>query len=454
MPMTPDLYRPTLRDDDDAPAFAPDPDAATRQSSLNRLATLLRIADGAWAMAVYRSPAIRSQMIDELTARLAPLPVVALALVDRPDRLFDYLRQLPPDAPPMVLFCHSYGDGLPALLRSLDLQRDVLARLPHRLVFWVNQFERSRFLELAPNFASRLSGTFQFPGEGLTGAPSLALVTPPHTSGGGESGASTARRRPYLPVRNARHRAEQIDYLQRRIHDLQQLLQRDDEAIGDAWYDLAGLLESGEPQRWAEAEAAYAEAARAYAGAGRSLAEAEARYRAGDAIYRAYQPAPAHEHLARALHQYRLLSDTMTTTPEAVLGEANVQKALGDLALREADLGEARRRYEAALTIYPVIGARLGEANVNLSLGDLCRQTKDPERAWRHYLLAQRFCARIQDRYSVARVLYRQGDWHAEQGHAADARGLYVQAIELWSSIGLANLADQIIVPRLHRIDI
>ncbi|HHW86624.1 MAG TPA: tetratricopeptide repeat protein, partial [Chloroflexi bacterium] len=43
---------------------------------------------------------------------------------------------------------------------------------------------------------------------------------------------------------------------------------------------------------------------------------------------------------------------------------ADVQKALGDLALRAADLGEARRCYEAALAIYPHIGARLGEANV------------------------------------------------------------------------------------------
>ncbi|MCB9119599.1 MAG: hypothetical protein H6640_07710 [Caldilineaceae bacterium] len=42
-------------------------------------------------------------------------------------------------------------------------------------------------------------------------------------------------------------------------------------------------------------------------------------------------------------------------------GEANVLQALGDLALREADLGEARRRYEAALAIYPQIGARLGK---------------------------------------------------------------------------------------------
>ncbi|MCB9119602.1 MAG: hypothetical protein H6640_07725 [Caldilineaceae bacterium] len=46
-------------------------------------------------------------------------------------------------------------------------------------------------------------------------------------------------------------------------------------------------------------------------------------------------------------------------------------QALGDLALREADLGEARRRYEAALAIYPQIGARLGEANVQKALGDL-----------------------------------------------------------------------------------
>ncbi len=339
--MTPDLPQLRAPAADTDKAEQPD-DATVRQSSLNRLATLLRIADGAWAMAVYRSPAIRSQMIDELTGRLAPLPIAVLALVDRPDRLFDYLRKLPPDAPPMALLCHSYGDGFPALLRSLDLQRDALARLPHRLVFWVNQFERSRFLELAPNFASRLSGTFHFPGEVLTGASPFTLATPTRASGG-ESGASMARRRPYLPVRNARHREEQVDYLQRRIHDLQQLLHRDEEAIGDAWYDLAGLLERGEPREWAETEAAYAEAARAYACAGRSLAEAEARYRAGDAAQRAYLPQAALEHLRRALHLYRLLSDTPeTTTPDAVLSE-RAQSVRGPGAQRRGAGGTKRR---------------------------------------------------------------------------------------------------------------
>ncbi|MCP4209898.1 MAG: CHAT domain-containing protein, partial [Halieaceae bacterium] len=52
-------------------------------------------------------------------------------------------------------------------------------------------------------------------------------------------------------------------------------------------------------------------------------------------------------------------------------GQANVHKALGDLALREDDLAGARQHYQAALDIYPAIGARLGQANVHKALGDL-----------------------------------------------------------------------------------
>ena len=133
-------------------------------------------------------------------------------------------------------------------------------------------------------------------------------------------------------------------------------------------------------------------------------------------------------------------------------GEANVLQALGDLALREDDLGEARRRYEAALAIYPQIGDRLGEANTYLSLGDLFRTTKDFAQAEECYLRAMQFYRQVADRYSIARVLYRLGDWHAEQNQFSDAQTAYEQAIDIWNSIGLANLANQIILPRLKNI--
>ena len=437
--MTPDVSRRLPPDADIEETDAPG-QAAVRQSSLNRLATLLRIADGAWAMAVYRSTAIRSQMIDELTARLAPLPVVNLSLVDRPARLFEYLRDLPPDAPPVALMCYAYGDGLPALLRSLDLQRDALARLPHRLVFWVNSYERSQFLELAPNFASRLSGTFQFPGESLAGAPPLAPAALPRT-GGGESGASTARRRPLLPVRSARHRDEQIDYLQRRIRDLQQLPRRDDEAIGDAWYDLAGLLESGEPRRLAEAEAAYAEAARAYAAAGEALAEAEARYRAGEAAWRAYLPQAALDHLHRALHLYRILTDTPQTTRTAVLGEANVLKAQGDVLYFLKQTEEALARYDQALGLFRTVGDRLGEANV---LSALARDAlgKDRDRAIQLLGQAKSLRQEIGDIYSLAVDLGNFGAALLQNGFAEDAVLYLSEAKQLFESRNLGKEAE------------
>jgi tetratricopeptide (TPR) repeat protein len=432
--MTLDLERPLLTAADDVLTSPNETAAAIRESSLNRLTTLLRIADGAWALAIYASATVRSQMIEELTARLAPLPVVELSLAAGPVQLFDYLRQLPADAPPLALMCHSYGDGLSPLLRSLDLQRDALARLPHRLVFWVNSYERRQFLEQAPNFTSRLGGTFRFPGAGPGSAPvTTAGMLQQVTS---DSSNSAVRRRPYLAVRNARHREEQISYLRQRIHDLQQMARRDDEAIGDAWYDLAGLLESGEPRRWADAEAAYAEAARAYACAGRSLAEAEARYRAGDAARRAYESAAALEHFARALHLFRVLVDTPATTPEAVAGEANVLKAQGDVLAFLDQREEALARYDQALALFRTVGARLGEANVLQAQGDVLAFLDQREEALARYDQALALFRTVGARLGEANVLKAQGDVLAFLDQREEALARYDQALALFRTVG------------------
>lgn len=55
-------------------------------------------------------------------------------------------------------------------------------------------------------------------------------------------------------------------------------------------------------------------------------------------------------------------------------------------------------------------------------------------------------------RYSLGRVLYRLGDWHNEQSDVETAARLYAQAIEHWQAIQLADLAGEIIVPRLQRL--
>jgi tetratricopeptide (TPR) repeat protein len=157
------------------------------------------------------------------------------------------------------------------------------------------------------------------------------------------------------------------------------------------------------------------------------------------------------------------------------LGEANVQKALGDLALREDDLAGARPRYEAALALYPQLGDRLGEANVQKALGDLAlregnrelavtllqkaigqyrrisdrlgeatalnvlgKATDNPEYFEQAILLH----TQIQSVYGVAVDSYYFGLSQNKLGNHKKAHELLTRAGELWRSIGLEVYAQ------------
>ncbi|MCB0115872.1 MAG: tetratricopeptide repeat protein, partial [Caldilineaceae bacterium] len=104
------------------------------------------------------------------------------------------------------------------------------------------------------------------------------------------------------------------------------------------------------------------------------------------------------------------------------------------------------------LQLFQAVGARLGEANVLLTLGDLLRRGEKYEAAWQHYERVLHLYSTIGDRYSIARVLYRMGDWKVEADLDDEAIPLYNQSITLWRGIGLADLASQIIEPRLNRL--
>ncbi|MCL4828151.1 MAG: tetratricopeptide repeat protein, partial [Caldilinea sp.] len=126
------------------------------------------------------------------------------------------------------------------------------------------------------------------------------------------------------------------------------------------------------------------------------------------------------------------------------LGEANVQKALGDLALREDDLGEARRCYEAALAIYPQIGDRLGEANVLAALARVELLEGQAERAMILLTRALNFYQSINDRYSIAVALYYFGFDLLRLDRRDDAAPLLLQAAGLFEEIGLPQYAVQL----------
>lgn len=143
---------------------------------LHRLATLLWLAEGAWALAVYDDPAHRRRLLHELRAAVAPLPVIEVSLAQgTPDPLsvLHTFVQHRAERAPLVSFT-GVERALPDLAGYLELERDTLARLPQRLLFWVTPDDVHDLALQAPNFLSRISGIFDFAGRG-TGLLDRAL---------------------------------------------------------------------------------------------------------------------------------------------------------------------------------------------------------------------------------------------------------------------------------------
>lgn len=419
-----------------AATLSPDEVLATRASSLRRLATLLRLAAGAWALAVYESGDVQRQMVDELRQAIAPLPLVEVSLLkETPDPL-RIVRGIEPDGEAPVVSFHSVGRQVADLAGYLDLQRDVLAGFPHRLLFWVNPRDRAELARRAPNFFSRLSGVFYFPGapatsdHGVSRPASLARAIEPAST------ASAVRRRPFLPVGDQRQRAQQIDFLHRRIRALRELPRPDSAAIGDAWYDLAGAFEQALPPRWLEGEAAYLEAARAYAAAGMTLAEAEARYQAGQAALRGYDYPGANNHLAAALTTFRLLTDSPRATPDAVAGEANVLTAQGSVFQALAQWQEARANYEEALGLYRSLSDLTGEAMMLNNIGGVYSALGEKQQALAYLEQALPLSRQVGDRAGEATTLNNMAGIYFSQGDYARSAGMLSNVLEIARQLG------------------
>ncbi len=417
-------------------ALSPAEALETRASSLRRLATLLRLARGAWALAVYESGDVRRQMVDELRQAVAPLELVEVSLLKGAPDPLRIVRGIDHDGEAPVVSFHAVGRQVADLAGYLDLQRDVLAGFPHRLVFWVDQHDRSQLARRAPNFYSRLSGVFYFPGApaalGQDARQPASLATtaaPVHAS-------SAVRRRPYLPTGDERQRVQLIDFLHERIRALRDLPRPDFAAIGDAWYDLAGIFETALPRRWLESEAAYLEAARAYAAAGMTLAEAEARYQAGDAALRAYDHQGALNHLAAALATYRLLAESPRATPDAVAGEANVLSVQGDVLSASGQGRDALARYQEALGLFRSVSDRAGEATTLNNIGLVYSALGEKQQALDFFNQALPFYRQVGDKAGEATTLNNIGGVYDALGEKQQALDFYNQALPLRRQVG------------------
>ena len=166
------------------------------------------------------------------------------------------------------------------------------------------------------------------------------------------------------------------------------------------------------------------------------LGEANVQKALGDLALREADLGEARVRYAAALAIYPQIGDR--------LGEANVLQALGDLALREADLGEARVRYAAALAIYPQIGARLGEANVQAALARVELLEGRDDHALHLLGRALDFYQSVNDRYNIAAALANFGLTLRGQDRQEEAAPLLRQAADLFEQIDLPQYAVQL----------
>jgi tetratricopeptide (TPR) repeat protein len=386
---------------------------------LVRLTTLLRHAEGGtWALAVYESAIIRKQIMGELRATLAPLPVLEERLgSDRADPLA-ILQALPLDdhAAPVVSLT-GIEESFPSLFGYLDLQRELLAQMPHRLILWVTEYGWRELADHAPNFYSRLSGVFRFPGRVLTGETRTESQHRPDRP----APPSGPRLRPPVPVQDERDRERRIVLLERRAAELAAMSKPDPDAIAGTHYDLGALYEGA--YRWQQARAAYTEAARWYAQAGRIAARAESLFQVGRTCYYRDQWTEAETAFFEALTLFRLVGDR--------LGEANVLKAQGDVLAFLDQPQEALACYDQALGLFRQVGDRLGEANVLQAQGDVLAFLDQRDQALDHYQAALALYRQIGARQGEANCYLGLGRLALAQGQLADAQRWTEQAITL-----------------------
>ncbi|MFH1908365.1 MAG: NB-ARC domain-containing protein [Chloroflexota bacterium] len=130
--------------------------------------------------------------------------------------------------------------------------------------------------------------------------------------------------------------------------------------------------------------------------------------------------------------------------------KANVLQAIGDVQQFRKEMDAALASYNEALKLFRQVGDRLGEANVYLSLGGHKRSDDNLAGAKKDYENALKAYQAIGDQYSQGRALYRLGDCFAEEKKYTDALKYYERAAAHWGAIGVNELVESILKPRME----
>jgi tetratricopeptide (TPR) repeat protein len=384
-----------------------------------RLALLLSHAErGAWAFCVYNVAAVRDAIVDQLRARLNPLPIYEFTLSAEQPNPRGYLERLPADAMgdrAVIVFYDAWRAFDAGFLGYLDLQREQFWRAPHSLIFWIREADRALLARHALNFFSRHSGVFDF----QVVIPFQAEMVRSLSAALPATWDSVAER----------ERLERL-YIGL-LHEYESDSEPDQATIADLLGKLASIWYYSD--RFDQAGAAQRRRLELARQLGDRQIEAESRLQIGQIHQLQADLAAAGEQYRAALADFQAIGER--------LGAANTRLALGDLALRQADLAAAGEQYRAALADFQAIGERLGAANTKSSMGKLA--LIEGRKAEADQLLAEAIAIyrAIGSRYSVPAAIGNFGWTLLRIGRTTEARPYLLQAAELFDEIGFHDYA-------------
>jgi tetratricopeptide (TPR) repeat protein len=431
---------------------------------LAELAVLLRYAEhGAWAFAIYNTVPVRDEVAGVLRELLATLPVYEFSLSAQQPNPLACLEMLPAAQERAVVFFFDLEQTGGAVWGYLEMQRENLAARPLGLVFWISRQAWTEGVRAAPNFWSQRSGVFDFTIEspavlsevrGAWAGQPVQLDSPADwerqfrlfsgllreyedEAAPPAAQAELHGKIAYL-LNFADRQAEAAAHLRQQLELARQANDRRQQV--EAMNNLGWVAQF---QQGRTAALDWYQQALAAAGSDRR-SRAESLRNLASALLWEGQPDQALTMLREALDLFRAVGSR--------LGEANTLKAIGDVQRFKDENEAALDSYQQALTLFRAVGDRLGEANTLLTMGDLAKNQEEWDKSWQLYEQTLALYHLISDNYSQARVLYRMGDWQAAQGQKAEAAKFYRAAISLWSAIGLNNLIEQILQPRLQAV--
>lgn len=355
------------------------PEISARE--FERLTLLLSHAErGAWAFCVYNVAAVRDAIVDQLRARLNPLPVYEFTLSAEQPNPRGYLERLPAGAMgdrAVIVFYDAWRAFDAGFLGYLDLQREQFWRAPHSLVFWIREADRALLARHAPNFFSRHSGVFDF----QVVIPFQAEMVRSLSAALPATWDSVAER----------ERLERL-YIGL-LHEYESDSEPDQATIADLLGKLASIWYYSD--RFDQAEAAQ----------------------------------------RRRLDLARQLGDRQI--------EADSRLQIGRIHQLQADLAAAGEQYRAALADFQAIGERLGAANTKSSMGQLALIEGRKAEADQLLAEAIAIYRAIGSRYNVPAEIGNFGWTLLRIGRTTEARPYLLQAAELFDEIGFHDYADR-----------